>query len=68
MSASTFQIILVMCGILVMVIVSNYYMIPVIIILGFTFMKIRSWFVTVTKRIKHLEGISTRQIIKEGFK
>ena len=51
-----------------MVIVSNYYMIPVIIILGFTFMKIRSWFVTVTKRIKHLEGISTRQIIKEGFK
>ncbi|EFA04472.2 putative multidrug resistance-associated protein lethal(2)03659-like Protein [Tribolium castaneum] len=52
------QITLTMCGILVMVIISNQYMIPVVILLGVVFSKIRSWFVTTTKNIKHLEGIT----------
>ncbi|XP_050307150.1 ATP-binding cassette sub-family C member 4-like [Anthonomus grandis grandis] len=51
-------IILVMAGILVNVIISNYYMVIAIILLGIVFMKLRKWYIASAKDIKHLEGIA----------
>lgn len=42
---------------MVVVTVSNYYMLVAIILLGCAFMKMRSWFISSAKRVKHLEGI-----------
>lgn len=47
-----------MGGILVLVSVSNYYMIIAIILVGAFFLKVRTWFIMTAKDIKHLEGIS----------
>ncbi|RZB39026.1 ABC tran, MMR HSR1 and/or AAA 21 domain containing protein [Asbolus verrucosus] len=51
------QILLVMSGILVMVIVANYYMIIAMVVVGTFFLKVRSWYVATAKDVKHLEGI-----------
>lgn len=47
-----------MCGILVIVVATNYYMIVITIILGILFYKIRGWYMANARDIKHLEGIS----------
>lgn len=52
------QIFLVMCGILVIVVATNYYMIVITIILGILFYKIRGWYMANARDIKHLEGIT----------
>lgn len=52
------QILLVMTGILVMVIISNSYLIVIIIILGFVFFKVRKWYVATARSIKHIEGVT----------
>lgn len=52
------QILLVMCGILAMVLVANYYMIVPIILFGALFLKIRALYIATAKDVKHLEGIS----------
>lgn len=51
------QIFLVMCSILVMIAIANYYMIIAGVILVLLFLLIRSWYITTAKDIKHLEGI-----------
>lgn len=52
------QIFLVMCGILAMVLVANYYMIVPIIVFGGLFLKVRALYIATAKDVKHLEGIS----------
>lgn len=51
------QVLLVMSGILVMVVVANYYMAAVIVILAFPLLKLRQLYTVTTKNVKHLEGI-----------
>ncbi|CAG9858692.1 unnamed protein product [Phyllotreta striolata] len=51
-------IVLVMCGILINVSISNPYIIIAIIILGAVFMLFRKWYIKSAKVIKHLEGIA----------
>lgn len=53
----TITIFLVMCGILVMIAIVNYYMIIATIVLGSLFLVLRGWYVKTAKDIKHLEGI-----------
>lgn len=52
------QILLVMCGILVSVAYANYYMIIVMVVLGFAFIYLRNLYVATARDVKHLEGIS----------
>ncbi|XP_050309650.1 ATP-binding cassette sub-family C member 4-like isoform X2 [Anthonomus grandis grandis] len=52
------QILLVLVGILVNVTVSNYYMVIAMVVLGCIFMKLRQWYTSSAKDIKHLEGIA----------
>lgn len=52
------QIMLVLCGILALVLIANYYMIVPLVILGAVFLKIRSSYITTARNIKNLEGIS----------
>ncbi|KAJ8951072.1 hypothetical protein NQ318_003770 [Aromia moschata] len=52
------QIMLVMCGILVNVGISNPYIIIAIVVLGALFLLIRYWFIASAVDIKHLEGIT----------
>lgn len=52
---------------MVVVIVSNYYMVVAIILLGCAFMKMRSWFISSAKRIKHLEGIGKKIVTSRSF-
>lgn len=51
------QVLLVMSGILVMVIVANYYMAAVIAVLALPLLKLRQLYTVTTKNVKHLEGI-----------
>ncbi|CAH1105116.1 unnamed protein product [Psylliodes chrysocephalus] len=51
-------IVLVMCGILVNVSISNPYIIIAIIVLGAVFLQFRNWYIASAKVIKHLEGIA----------
>ncbi|KAI4458499.1 atp-binding cassette sub-family c [Holotrichia oblita] len=53
----------VMCGILVMIAIANYYMIIATVILGGLFLVVRSWYVTTAKDIKHLEGIAKSPVL-----
>ncbi|GJQ74461.1 hypothetical protein Trydic_g21331 [Trypoxylus dichotomus] len=57
------QIFLVMCGILVMIAIANYFMIIAALILGTFFFIIRSWYVSTAKDIKHLEGIAKSPVL-----
>ncbi|KAL3283448.1 hypothetical protein HHI36_006593 [Cryptolaemus montrouzieri] len=52
------QILLIMCGIIVMVAISNPYLLIVMAILGPVFLKIRTWFITVARNIKLIEGVA----------
>lgn len=54
-----FQVLLVMTGILVMVLVANYYMIVAIVFLIVALSKLRSIYIATAKNVKHLEGIGT---------
>ncbi|CAG9768357.1 unnamed protein product [Ceutorhynchus assimilis] len=51
-------IVLVMTGILINIIISNYYMVIAIVVLGAIFIKLRNWYIASAKDIKHLEGIA----------
>lgn len=46
-----------MTGILVNVAVSNYFMVIAMFVLGIAFVKLRNWYISSAKDIKHLEGI-----------
>lgn len=52
------QITLVMAGILVMVSVSQPYIIIAMVVLGAVFILLRNWYISTAKAIKHIEGIS----------
>ncbi|KAL1496964.1 hypothetical protein ABEB36_008007 [Hypothenemus hampei] len=52
------SIILVMVGIFINVLISNYFMIIAMVLLGLVFMKLRTWYIASAKDIKHLEGIA----------
>lgn len=52
------QVLLVMTGILVMVSISNYYMVVAIVVIGAFFIKVRAWYIATAKDVKHLEGVS----------
>ncbi|XP_017778100.1 PREDICTED: multidrug resistance-associated protein 4 [Nicrophorus vespilloides] len=52
------QIMLVMVGILVMIAISNYYMIIAMVVFIILFIFLRKWYLTTVKVIKHLEGIT----------
>ncbi|XP_057653043.1 ATP-binding cassette sub-family C member 4-like [Diorhabda carinulata] len=54
----TIQILLVLVGILVNIGVSSPYMIILMVILGFVFIKFRSWYLSTVKVLKHLEGVT----------
>lgn len=51
------QVLLVMTGILVMVVIANYYMIFAIIFLTISLSKLKTIYIAVAKNIKHLEAI-----------
>lgn len=46
-----------MTGILVNVAISNYFMVIAMFVLGIAFVKLRNWYISSAKDIKHLEGI-----------
>ncbi|KAF2905534.1 hypothetical protein ILUMI_00648 [Ignelater luminosus] len=52
------QIFLVMIGILIMVFITNVYMIAIALVLSIVFYKMRGWYVTIARDIRHLEGIT----------
>lgn len=52
------QILLVLSGILTLVLIANCYMIVPLVILGAIFLKLKSLFITTTRNVKNLEGIS----------
>lgn len=58
--ADAIQILLVMSGILVMIVIANYYMIIAMVVIGILFLKVRAWYVATAKDVKHLEGISKK--------
>lgn len=51
------QILLVVSGILVMVILSNPYMIILIVILGIIFFVVRIWYINTARSLKLIEGV-----------
>ncbi|KAK9869552.1 hypothetical protein WA026_003305 [Henosepilachna vigintioctopunctata] len=52
------QILLIMFGILVLVVISNVYMIVIIVILGGIFFQIRKWYISTARSIKLIEGVA----------
>ena len=52
------QVILVMCGILTMVSIVNYWLILPMVVMGFLFYKVRGVYVATAQDIKRIEGIS----------
>ncbi|CAG9833840.1 unnamed protein product [Diabrotica balteata] len=52
------QVMLVLCGILVNITISNAYIVIAIVILGAVFLKFRSWYISSARVLKHLEGIT----------
>lgn len=58
------QVLLVMTGILVMVLVANYYMIVAIVILAVAISKLRALYIATAKNVKHLEAIGIQCVRK----
>ncbi|KAH1024384.1 hypothetical protein HUJ05_003874 [Dendroctonus ponderosae] len=56
------QIFLVMGNSLLVVTISNYYMLIAIVLLGGIFLKVRTWYIASSRAIKHLEGIAKSPI------
>ncbi|KAI2474194.1 ATP binding cassette (ABC) transporter subfamily C member [Diabrotica virgifera virgifera] len=52
------QIFVVMAGILVSITVSNYYILILLVPMGYIFLKFKDWYVATAKVLKHIEGIT----------
>ncbi|KAJ3654233.1 hypothetical protein Zmor_013432 [Zophobas morio] len=51
-----------MSGILIMIVIANYYMLVPIVIIGFLFFKVRGWYLATARDVKHLEGMTKSSV------
>lgn len=49
-----------MTGILVMVLIANYYMIVTVILLAVAFSQLKDIYISTAKNVKHLEAVGTK--------